>query len=56
MIEPAVRDGQLRAALADQGVGVILLDVILGGAHADPAGEIVRRRRAAVERAAVVAR
>jgi hypothetical protein len=43
MIEPALRDGPLREALADQGVGVILLDVILGwGIHADPAGELVR--------------
>jgi len=43
MIEPALRDGPLREGLADQGVGVILLDVILGwGIHADPAGELVR--------------
>jgi hypothetical protein len=43
MIEPALRDGPLREALADETVGVILLDVILGwGIHADPAGELVR--------------
>jgi succinyl-CoA synthetase alpha subunit len=43
MIEPALRDGPLREALADEAVGVILLDVILGwGIHADPAGELVR--------------
>ena len=43
MIEPALRDGPLREALADETVGVVLLDVILGwGIHADPAGELVR--------------
>jgi hypothetical protein len=43
MIEPALRDGPLHQALADETVGAILLDVILGwGIHADPAGELVR--------------
>jgi succinyl-CoA synthetase alpha subunit len=43
MIEPTLRDGPLREALADERVGVILLDVILGwGIHADPAGELAR--------------
>lgn len=43
MIEPALRDAPLREALADETVGVVLLDVILGwGMHADPAGELVR--------------
>ncbi len=41
MIDPAVRDEPLIAALADPGVGVILLDVVIGyGAHADPAGHL----------------
>jgi len=43
MIEPATRDAPLAEALADRSVGVVLLDVILGwGAHADPAGQLVR--------------
>ena len=41
MIEPAVRDAPLAAALADSAVGVVLVDVVLGhGAHADPAGRL----------------
>jgi FdrA protein len=41
MIEPAVRDGPLNAALADPAVGVVLLDVVLGyGAHPDPARHV----------------
>jgi hypothetical protein len=43
MIDPAVRDGPLRAALADPAVGVVLLDVVIGcGAHMDPAGHLSR--------------
>jgi FdrA protein len=43
MIEPAVRDALLAAALADANVGVVLLDVVLGhGAHADPAGHLAQ--------------
>ncbi|HEV2955767.1 MAG TPA: oxidoreductase, partial [Xanthobacteraceae bacterium] len=43
MIEPAVRDGPLKAALADPAVGVILMDVVLGyGAHPDPAGHLAQ--------------
>src|SRR6185369_10471465 len=51
MFEPGVRDGPLAEALADPGVGVILLDVVLGyGGHPDPAGHLVaflgeRKRR-----------
>ena len=42
MIEPAVRDAPLLAALADPTVGVVLIDVVLGyGAHADPAAHVV---------------
>jgi FdrA protein len=41
MIDPSVRSERLRRALANQGLAVILLDVVLGfGAHADPAGQI----------------
>jgi FdrA protein len=41
MIEPAVRERPLAAALADPLVGAILLDVVLGhGAHPDPAGHL----------------
>jgi succinyl-CoA synthetase alpha subunit len=41
MIEPAVRDGPLNAALADPAVGVVLIDLVLGyGAHSDPAGHL----------------
>jgi succinyl-CoA synthetase alpha subunit len=43
MIEPAVRDAPLKAALADPAVGVILIDVVLGyGAHPDPAGHLAQ--------------
>jgi hypothetical protein len=41
MIEPAIRERPLAAALADPVVGAILLDVVLGhGAHPDPAGHL----------------
>ncbi len=43
MIDPALRNGAVRAAGADGGVAVILADVVLGwGAHPDPAGELAR--------------
>ncbi|HXW25243.1 MAG TPA: acyl-CoA synthetase FdrA, partial [Xanthobacteraceae bacterium] len=43
MIEPAVRDAALKAALADPAVAVILIDVVLGyGAHPDPAGHLAQ--------------
>ena len=39
MIEPAIRDDPLHAALAEPATAVILLDVVIGyGAHPDPAG------------------
>lgn len=42
MIEPAVRDQELQAALADDRTAVLLVDVVIGyGAHADPAGHLV---------------
>jgi FdrA protein len=41
MIDPAVRDAPLIEALSDRGIGVILLDVVIGyGAHPDPAGHL----------------
>jgi len=44
MIEPAVRDAPLAAALADPAVGVVLLDCVLGwGGHMDPAGHLAAR-------------
>ena len=46
MIEPAVRDEPLAAALADRAVAVILLDCVLGfGGHMDPAGHLASRLR-----------
>jgi FdrA protein len=41
MIEPELRNEHLERALKEKGVGVVLLDVVIGyGAHADPAGLI----------------
>ena len=41
MIEPAVRDVPLLAALSELRVGCVLIDIVLGyGAHVDPAGHI----------------
>jgi hypothetical protein len=41
MIDPSVRDDALRAALADPGIAVILLDLVIGyGAHANPAAHL----------------
>ena len=42
MIEPELRNQHLERALREKGVGVVLLDVVIGyGAHADPAGLLV---------------
>ncbi len=42
MIEPAVRDGPLAQAMADPGLGTVLVDVVIGhGSHDDPAGRLV---------------
>ncbi|MGI8664588.1 MAG: hypothetical protein ACR2N4_00900, partial [Jatrophihabitans sp.] len=42
MIDPSLRNAQLRAAAADPGTAVLLLDVLLGhGAHPDPVSELV---------------
>jgi len=43
MIDPGVRDDMLRAALADPGVAVVLVDLVIGiGAHDDPAGHLAQ--------------
>ena len=57
MIDPGLRTGKLREALADPEVAVVLLDVVLGlGAHPDPATPICDALRDANdERPAVVA-
>lgn len=51
MIDPRLRSEQIVAAAREPGVGVILLDVVLGyGSHPDPAGALVpaiREARAA---------
>jgi FdrA protein len=42
MIEPELRNEHIARALADQEVGVLLFDVVLGyGSHRDPAGVLV---------------
>jgi len=43
MIDPSVRDELFLAALQDEGVAVVLVDLVIGfGAHADPAGHLAR--------------
>ncbi len=43
MIDPTVRDQLLTEALADSRTAVVLIDVVIGyGAHADPAGQLVK--------------
>lgn len=42
MIEPGIRNDMVKAALADDQVGVLLVDLVIGyGAHADPASQFV---------------
>ncbi len=42
MIDPAIRNERLTRVLAEPGVAVVLLDVVIGhGAHDDPAGAVV---------------
>ena len=57
MIDPAPRTTRLREALAEPGVAVVLLDVVLGlGAHPDPARPVCDAVREAIgEGPAVVA-
>jgi len=41
MLDPSLRDDKVRQCLADPGVAVVLVDVVIGfGAHADPAGTL----------------
>jgi FdrA protein len=48
MIDPEIRNELLSRVLADAGVAVVLLDVVIGyGAHADPAGLIAKAMAAA---------
>lgn len=55
MIEPAVRDEPLAAALNDQSVGVVLTDLVLGtGSHDDPAGHLVRALQRTPHRHALI--
>ncbi|CAM9846112.1 unnamed protein product, partial [Phaeothamnion confervicola] len=50
MIDPELRNDLLAKTLADPGVAVVLLDVVIGyGAHADPAGLIAAVVEAAPE-------
>jgi FdrA protein len=43
MIEPGLRNEHMARALADPGVGALLVDVVLGyGAHPDPAGVLLQ--------------
>ncbi|MGA8005781.1 MAG: acyl-CoA synthetase FdrA, partial [Burkholderiales bacterium] len=43
MIDPTSRNEMIRGLAKDPGIGVLLLDVVLGfGAHPDPAGEAAR--------------
>ena len=57
MLEPAVRDDALAAALADPACAVLLIDCVLGyGSHVDPAGHLVRHLAGfPPDRAAIVA-
>ena len=51
MIDPALRDQALAAALDEQDVAAVLFDCVIGhGAHADPAGAVARVIKAAASR------
>jgi FdrA protein len=53
MIEPALRDDLVAAALGDPAVGIVLVDCVLGyGAHPDPAGSLVRAVESVVQASA----
>lgn len=47
MIDPGLRNGMIVELAGDSGIGVLLLDVVLGyGTHKDPAGETARAVKA----------
>jgi len=57
MIDPTLRNERIVAEASDAGVGIVLLDFVLGyGAHEDPAGQIVPAIRAARAAAAQTGR
>ena len=57
MVDLDLRVGMIEEAAADDRVGCLLLDVVLGhGAHPDPAGELAGAVARMAERAVVVAR
>ena len=56
MIEPELRSAHLARALREKGVGVVLLDVVIGyGAHADPARLLVNVLKGRKARTLVIA-
>ena len=56
MVDLTVRCAKLAEAAADDRVGCVLLDVVLGhGAHPDPAAELAAAVRPLAERALVIA-
>ena len=57
MVDLDLRRGMIEDAAGDDGLGCLLLDVVLGhGAHPDPAGEIASAVARVAERAVVLAR
>jgi FdrA protein len=57
MVDLDLRVGMIDEAAADDGLGCLLLDVVLGhGSHPDPAGELAGPVARVAERAVVVAR
>jgi len=55
MLDPSLRDDKVRQHLADLGVAIVLVDVVIGfGAHADPAGELAATLSGAPEKRAHV--
>ena len=56
MVDLEVRIGFLEQAAAGDGVGCVLLDVVIGhGSHADPAGGLAEALRPLAERVPVIA-
>jgi FdrA protein len=57
MVDLDLRRGMVEEAAADEGLGCLLLDVVLGhGAHPDPAGELAGAVAQVAERAVVLVR